>query len=207
MTKPKILLVEHQTLTRVGLRTILAQNGFETIAETTSGAEGFETFRQTNPDVTILALRLPDACAIDYLDDYFARDKKARIIILADHAGDAEISKALKKGALGYICKDTSPDELIVAVTRVAQGKKYIPPQVAAILSENLGREDLTKTETRVLQMIVGGMSNKEIAFAFDVTENTVKTHIKNIFEKLDVSDRTTAATTAIRRGLVRIDF
>lgn len=204
--RPRVLVIENQKLVRLGINSVL-DNEFEIVAEADSGAGGFELFRELRPDVTILGLRLPDSCAIDSLDDYFRFDRNAKIVILADHAGDAEITRALKKGALGYVCKDVEPDELRRALTTVAAGRKFIPADVAAVLSEHIGSEDLTKAETRTLQMIVGGMSNKEIAFALDITENTVKTHIKNIFEKLGVSDRTSAATTAIRRGLVRIDF
>ena len=157
--------------------------------------------------MTILGLRFPDSCAIDDLDDYFLEDPKARIIVLAEHAGDAEIKKALRKGALGYVCKDVTPPELIKAIRTVATGRKYIPGDIAAILDENLGSEDLTPSESTVLRMIVGGMSNKEIGFALDISENTVKTHVKNIFDKIGVSDRTSAATTAIKRGLVRVDL
>ena len=149
---------------------------------------------------------MPDSCAVEELDRFFAFKKDANIIILAEVAGDAEISKSLKKGALGYICKDVSEEELIRAIRVVNAGSKFIPGSVAGILSENLGAEELTKTEERVLRMIVGGMSNREISFALDVSENTTKTHVKHIFDKLGVSDRTTATTTAIKRGLVRID-
>lgn len=204
----RILLVENQTLTRIGIKTILSENeDFQIVGEAASSAEGFKLFQELKPDVTILGLRLPDSCAIDDLSDYFAKDKRAKILILAEHAGDAEIKKALKKGASGYVCKDISPEELLKAVHSVDSGKKYIPNYIAAVLSENLGQEDLTNSEQRILQMIVGGMSNKEIAFALDISENTVKTHVKNIFDKIGVSDRTSAATTAIRRGLVRVDI
>ena len=131
----------------------------------------------------------------------------ARIIVLAEHAGDAEIAKALKKGAAGYICKDISPDNLVDAIRTGAAGRKYIPDDIARILSEHVGKEELTPAESNVLRMVVGGMSNKEIAFALDVSENTVKTHVQNIFAKIGVSDRTSATMTAIKRGLVRIDL
>jgi DNA-binding NarL/FixJ family response regulator len=204
----RILLVENQTLVRIGIKTILeATDGIRIVAEAKTGAEGLGEFRALKPDVTILSLRMPDSCAIDTLGDYFAASQRAKIIVLADHAGDAEITKALKKGALGYICKDTSADELIKAVRTVGAGRKYIPSEIAAVLSENIGQEELTNSEQRILQMIVGGMSNKEIAYALDISENTVKTHIKNIFDKIGVSDRTSAATQAIRRGLVRVDI
>lgn len=204
----RVLLVENQTLVRIGVKTVLAaESGLAIEAEAETGARGFELFKRLRPDVTILSLRLPDSCAIDALDDYFAADRRARIIVLADTAGDAEISKALKKGALGYVCKDVSENELIRAVRTVGAGRKYIPTDVAQILSENIGQEELTPTESRILQHIVDGKANKEIAFELGVSENTVKTHVKNIFDKIGVSDRTSAATTAIRRGLVRIDI
>lgn len=205
--KIRILIIENQTLVRVGIKTILSlQNDFEIIAETETGAEGLQKFRELKPDVTILSLRLPDSCAIDVLDEYFTENKRAKILILAEHAGDSEISRSLKKGASGYICKDISENELVKAIRAVASGKKYIPTEIAEILSENLGQEELTPSERKILQLIVAGKANKEIAYDLNISENTVKTHVKNVFDKLDVSDRTSAATLAIKRGLVRID-
>jgi two-component system NarL family response regulator len=204
----RVLIVEDQPLTRIGIRTVInTEPEIEIIAETDNAADGFLKFNDMRPDVTILGLRLRDSCTIDDLDNYFISDPKAKIIVLAEHAGDAEIKKALKKGALGYTCKDVSPDELLTAIRRTAAGRKYIPPDVAAILSEHVGSEELTPAESNILRMIVGGMSNKEIAFALDISENTVKTHTRNIFDKLGVSDRTSAATLAIKRGLVRADL
>jgi DNA-binding NarL/FixJ family response regulator len=203
-----VLLIENQPLTRIGVRYVLnPEADIELAGETDNAADGFRMFRELRPDVTLLGLRLRDSCSIDDLDNYFIEDSKAKIIVLADRAGDAEISKALKKGAAGYICKDVAPGELLVAIRRVAAGGKHIPADIAQILSENVGQEELTPTESTILRMIVGGMSNKEIAFALDISENTVKTHNQNIFAKIGVSDRTSAATTAIKRGLVRVDL
>jgi len=204
----RILIVENQTLTRVGIKTILSgQNDLEIVGEAETGAEGFEMFRTLKPDVTILSLRLPDSCAIDVLEDYFNENNRAKILILAEHAGDSEISRSLKKGAAGYVCKDVSESELVKAIRFVDAGKKYIPADIAEILSENFGQEELTPSEQKILRAIVAGKANKEIAFDLNVSENTVKTHVKNVFEKLGVSDRTSAATLAIKRGLVRIDL
>jgi DNA-binding NarL/FixJ family response regulator len=204
----RVLLTENQPLTRIGVRTVIKQEGdIELVGEADNADDGFTKFRELKPDVTILGLRLPDSCAIDDLDNYFIEDPKAKIIVLAEHAGDSEIATALKKGASGFICKDVEPEELVKAIRTVAAGRKFIPGDIAQILSENLGREELTPAESTVLRMIVGGMSNKEIAFALDVSENTVKSHIQNIFGKIGVSDRTSAATTAIKRGLVRVDL
>ena len=121
--KIRVLITENQTLVRVGIKTILeSENDFEIVGEAETGAKGFDLFKQLKPDVTILSLRTPDSCAIDSLEDYFKLEKRAHIIVLADTTGDAEISKALKKGALGYICKDVSPDELVKAVRTVGAG-------------------------------------------------------------------------------------
>ena len=144
--------------------------------------------------------------SVDEIENYRNADKRAKIIVLAEHAGDSEISRSLKKGAFGYICKDVSADELVKAIRVVNAGRKYIPSEIANILSEHLGQEELTPAERKILQKIVKGQSNKEIAYNLEISENTVKTHVKNIFDKLDVSDRTSAATLAIKRGLVRID-
>jgi len=204
----RVLLVEYQPLTRLGVRSVIGnQPDIELAGEADNSADGFNKFKELRPDVTVLGLRLRDSCTIDDLDSYFAEDSKAKVIVLAEHAGDAEITKALKKGALGYICKDITPDELIKSIRTVAAGRKFIPPYVAAILSEHIASEELTPAESNILRMIVGGKSNKEIAFALDISENTVKTHASNIYDKLGVSDRTSAATLAIKRGLVRTDL
>jgi DNA-binding NarL/FixJ family response regulator len=204
----KILIIENETLVRAGVCAILnAEKDFEIVGDARTSAEGFRLFLEKRPDVTLMSLRLPDTCAVDEIGKFLAAATEAKIIILASHAGDAEIARALQNGAYGYLLRDISENELTKAIRTVAAGKKYIPGQIAAILSENLGQEALTPSEERILQAIVGGKSNKEIAYDLNVSENTVKTHVKNIFEKLNVSDRTSAATSAIRRGLVRVDL
>jgi len=209
MQKPiRILIIENQFLIRIGIRTVLqAQSDAEIVAEAETSRQGFEIFKQANPDVTLMSLRLGETCAVDEIEKFLQFSPKAKIIVLASHAGDVEISRSLQNGAMGYICQDVSESNLLKAVRAVAAGKKFIPPDVAEILSENFGQETLTPSEQKILRMIVGGKSNKQIAFESNVSENTVKTHVKNLFEKLHVSDRTSAATTAIKRGLVRIDI
>src|SRR5687767_193542 len=151
----RLLLIEHQPLTRLGVRAVIeTAYDIELVGENDNAAEGFQLFRDLKPDVTILGLRFPDSCSIDDLDNYFIQDPKARIIVLAEHAGDAEITKALRKGAAGYICKDVSPGELVTAIRTVAAGRKFIPDDIAQILSANLGQEDLTPAEANVLRMI-----------------------------------------------------
>jgi DNA-binding NarL/FixJ family response regulator len=203
----KVLIIENENLVRLGIKTVLSQEkDFEIIGEAETSEKGLQIFKDQKPDVTLISLRLKDTCAIDDIDNFFTENSQAKIIVLASHAGDGEISNTLKKGALGYLLKDVSSEELVKAIRQVSNGKKYIPNEIAEILSQTHGQEELTNTEKIVLRMIVGAMSNKEIAFALDISENTVKTHVKNIFGKLDVSDRTAATTVAIKRGLVRID-
>lgn len=206
--KIKVLIVESETLARIGIRTILSsQNDLEIVGETATSNEGFEVFKRVNPDVTLMSLRLFEACAVDEVERFLEFAPKAKIIVIASHAGDAEISRSLQNGAFGYVLKDVSEGDLLKAIRTAAAGKKFVPPNVAAVLTESFGQESLTPSEQKILQMIVPGKSNKEIAYLLGVTENTVKTHIKNIFDKLGVSDRTTAATLAIKRGLVRVDI
>ena len=203
----KILVIENESLVRIGIRTVLlAESDFEIVGEAETSETGFNLFQTRKPDVTLMSLRLKETCAIDDVQTFRAHSTNAKIIILASHAGDGEISKALKYGALGYVLKDISANELVKAIRVVASGKKYLPVNVTEVLTEYLGQEELTPTELIVLRMVVGAMTNKEIAFALDVSENTIKTHLKNIFGKLNVSDRTAATTLAIRRGLVRMD-
>ncbi|MCA1623345.1 MAG: response regulator transcription factor [Acidobacteria bacterium] len=203
----RVLIIENQALVRAGIRSVLQkQRGIEIVAEVETSNEGFEVFKKTHADVVLISLRLRDSCAVDEIEKFLQFSPKSKIIVLASHAGDAEISRSLQSGAFGYVLKDVSENDLVKAIRTVAAGKKFVPFDVAEILTENLGQENLTPSEQRILQMIVAGKSNKQIAFDLNISENTVKTHVKNLFDKLQVSDRTSAATIAIKRGLVRID-
>jgi len=204
----KILLIERQPIVRLGIAAAVSRRAdLELIAAVSDPQEGFRLFKSLRPDVVLLGLRFVDSCSIDALPAYFEIEPMAKVVILADNAGDGEIAKALKLGALAFVTKEESEDELLAAIDAAAKGKKYLPTEIAAVLAENYGADALTPAETKVLQAIVGGMSNKEIAFALDISENTVKSHIQNIFSKIGVSDRTSAATAAIKRGLVRADL
>lgn len=202
-----ILLVESQPLASIGIKTVIsAQPDIKIVGEALTGTEGVSLFRKLQPDITLFGLRTPDLCGVDAVKFIRAEFPKANIIILADRAGDSEIRRSLENGACGFVLKDAPPEELLTAIRAVASGRRFVSPDVAEVLTENLGAEDLTKAELRVVEMVVKGASNKEISAALSITENTVKTHLKNIFEKLDVNDRTQAALSAIRRGIVRVD-
>ena len=203
----KLLIIEPQPLVRLGLRSAAESVGEIVVAgEAATAAEGLQLFAKEKPHVTIVNLRLPDFCAADDLDEFFAIDPDAKILVLGENAGDAEISNSLENGALGFIDGSVSAEETLRAIRTVAEGRRFIPRKVAETIGSATATENLTVAESTVLKMLVNGMSNKGIAFELDVSENTVKTHVRHIFEKLGVSDRTSATLTAIKRGLVRVD-
>lgn len=203
----RILLVESHPLTRIGIETVVSeQTDMEIVGKAFSGREVVSQYRELQPDITLFGLRTPELCGVDAVKLIRAESPKANIIILADRAGDNEIRRSLENGACGFVLKDAPSEELIKAIRAVHRGKRFVSPEIAEVLTENLGAEDLTPAERRVVEMIVRGASNKEISAALSITENTVKTHLKNIFEKLNVEDRTQAAISAIRRGIVRVD-
>ncbi|HYP50452.1 MAG TPA: response regulator transcription factor, partial [Pyrinomonadaceae bacterium] len=191
----RILLVESHPLTRIGIKTVVSEQAdMEIVGEAFSGTEGVAQYHKSQPDITLFGLRTPDLCGVDAVKFIRAESPKANIIILADRAGDAEIRRSLENGACGFVLKDAPAEELIKAIRAVFRGKRYVSPEIAEVLTDNLGAEDLTPAERRVVELIVRGASNKEISAALSITENTVKTHLKNIFDKLNVDDRTQAA-------------
>lgn len=208
-TKPiRILLIEENRLTRVGIVGVLDKYpDFSVVAQTADGNDGLRLLTELKPDVTLMNLRNRFLCGLDFLQAAQENRLSTKIVFLVSDARDMEISRSLKFGAFGFILNDSSEEHLLQAIRSVNAGKNYLPSKVSEVLSDNRGREDLTPSEQRILQMLVEGTSNRKIAAQLDVTENTIRTHVKNIFEKLAVTDRTAAVTTGIRRGLVRVDF
>lgn len=206
-TPTRILLVESSPVIRVGLKTIIEpEPDLEIVAEFSNGQEAVASHSQLKPDVTLYDLRMPEVCGVDAAAEIQKVSPATKIIILAAQAGDSEINRSLKNGACGYILKTAPPAEILKAIRAVAAGRRFVSPEIAEVLTENLGMEDLTSAELRVLERIAKGKSNKEIAEWLGLSENTIKTHLKNIFGKLGVDDRTAAVVTAIRRGIIRID-
>jgi len=122
----RVLVIENQTLTRIGVRTILnRESDIEIVGEAETSGEGFRLYQSLRPDVTLISLRLPESCAVDEIERFLAAEKRGRIIVLADHAGDAEISRSLKQGAFGYVCKDVSETDLVKAIRTVGAGRKF----------------------------------------------------------------------------------
>ena len=203
----RVSIVVSNSMILKGISSTLADTQhFEVIDTSSNGEEGLQKFSENIPDILILGLRLPDMCAAEDLLSFVVIDSTVPIVIYAEDPGDAEADTTLKAGASGFITSDMTESEIIGALLKVSKGERFVPRSLSEKIGESYVFEELTNSEGEVLRMIVGGLSNKEIAFALDVSDNTVKTHVKHIFEKLQVNDRTSASVVAIKRGLVRVD-
>jgi len=209
MTKEsiRVLVVEDHNVVRQGLVALLnVVDGIEVVGEAADGVEAIAQFRARQPEVTLIDLRLPRMSGVDVIQRIRTETPSARFIVLTTYDGDEDIYRALKAGAKAYLLKGMTSEELITTIREVHMGKSHIPPVIAERLAERMGSEELTPREHDVLEQIVRGRSNKEIAAELEVSEATVKTHINSLLSKLGVVDRTQAATTAIRRGLVLLE-
>lgn len=209
MTKAsiRILIVEDHNVVRQGLTALLkVVEGLEVVGEAADGVEALTQFRKHQPDVTLIDLRLPRMSGVDVIHRIRTDMPQARFIVLTTYDGDEDIYRALKAGAKAYLLKGMTSEDLIATIRTVHEGKSHIPPAIAEKLAERMGAEELTPREFDVLEQIVHGKSNKEIATELDVSEATVKTHINSLLGKLGVTDRTQAATAAIQRGIVPLE-
>jgi DNA-binding NarL/FixJ family response regulator len=202
----RVFCVDDHPLLREGIAAIINnQPDMQLVAEATTGREAIQKFREHQPDVTLMDLRLPDMSGIDSLIAIRTEFPEARVIMLTTFEGDVEIQRSLEAGARGYLLKSMPPKELVEVIRQVHAGKKRIPPELAAQLAEHLGDETLTEREIEVLRHIAGGNRNRDIAKQLFISEETVKVHIKHIMEKLGASDRTQAVAIAVRRGIIQL--
>ncbi|HMG32952.1 MAG TPA: response regulator transcription factor [Blastocatellia bacterium] len=202
----RVFSVDDHPLLREGLAAIVNnQPDMELVAHASTGREAIQAFKQHQPDITLLDLRLPDMSGIDALIAIRAEFPEARIIMLTTFEGDVDISRALAAGARGYMLKNMPPKELVEAIRQVHSGKRRIPPQVASHLAEFFGGDSLTEREIEVLRHIAEGNRNRDIAERLFISEETVKVHIKHIMEKLGATDRTQAVAIGLRRGIIKL--
>ena len=200
----RVLIVEDHNVVRQGLVALLnVVEGLEVVGEAADGVEAIAEYRKSRPDITLVDLRLPKLSGVEVIQRIRMEAPHARLIVLTTYDGDEDIYRALKAGAKGYLLKGMTTQELIATIREVHAGRAHIPPAIAEKLAERMGTEDLTPREAEVLEQIVNGKSNKEIATELAISEATVKTHINSLLSKLGVTDRTQAATAAIRRGIV----
>lgn len=203
----QVMIVDDHQVVRLGLRSIVdRQPDMKVIAEASSGTEAIEMFRKHRPDVTLMDLRMKGMTGTEAANGICRDFPHAKIIVFSNYSGDEDIYRALQAGARGYILKEMLSEEVLQAIRQVQLGRKYIPAAVSEKLAERIYHSELTHREHEILELIVKGKTNKEIASILDISESTVKVHVNSILGKLGVSDRTEAATMALQRGIVYLE-
>ena len=182
------------------------QNDMRVVAEASDAHEAIDLFRQHQPDIVLMDLRMPGLNGVEATLAIRQKFPGARVIMLTTYDADENIYRAFQAGAQAYLLKDIPRDQFLQAIRDVYQGRYCMPPPVAARLAQRLHFPDLSARELEVLKLIVEGLSHKEIGARFSITESTVKNHVNSILSKMQVSDRTQAATTALRRGIISLD-
>jgi DNA-binding NarL/FixJ family response regulator len=182
---------------------INAHTDMEVVAQAKNGLEAIEQYRLHQPDIAIMDLRMPALGGVEAISVIISEFPTARILVMTTYRGDVEALRALKAGARGYLLKSAIADDVPLAIRRVSQGLKYVPPEVATTLADHAADGSLTLREVEVLRLIAMGNSNLASANALSISEETVKSHMKSIIGKLGARDRTHAVMIAVRRGIL----
>jgi two-component system, NarL family, response regulator len=205
-TKIKVLIVDDHPIMRVGIAAIIdATPDMTAVAQAGSGEDAVELFEKYLPDITLMDLRLPRMSGVEAIRTIMARHHDAKFVVLTTYEGDEDIHQALQAGARSYIIKGMPHDALVSALRRVHAGGRFLPQPVSRVLHSRIPNSDLSGREREVLDLIVRGRSNREIATDLGITESTVKCHVSVILMRLNVSDRTQAVVTALQRGLIHL--
>ena len=211
----RILIVDDHAIVREGQRALIeTEPGMTLVGEATNGEEAIQMARDLNPDVIFMDLFMPGVGGIEAIEAIKAENREARILVLTSFAEDEMVFTAVKTGALGYLLKDASPDELLTAVRNVNRGEPAMNSIIANKLMREIRRESdlppteepLTVREVEVLKLVAQGKSNQEIAETLVISERTVRTHVSNILSKLHLANRTQAALYALREGLADLE-
>ncbi len=204
--KIRLLIVDDHPAFRAGLVALLAdQDDLQVVAECGDGASAIAWFQKTKPDITLMDLRLPGMSGVETIIALRKDHPEARVIVVTTFDQDEDIYRAIQSGAKSYLLKDMSKEEIVGTVRAVHAGQSRLPPGVAERLARRMQRPTLTTREIEILQLLVKGRSNKEISSGLSIAEDTVKSHLKTLFTKLGVQDRTAAAISAIQQGIVHL--
>ncbi|HVN20375.1 MAG TPA: response regulator transcription factor [Dongiaceae bacterium] len=202
----RILAVDDHALVREGIAGLIGvQPDMTLVGEACTGREAIQQFRALHPDVTLMDLQMPEMNGLDALIAIRNEFPDARIIVLTTYAGDVQILRALKAGAQGYLLKNTLHKELLETIRAVHAGKKMLSPEASFEIAEHATDDTLTPAEIAVLRLIAAGNANKQIADQLSITEETVKSRVKNILSKLGANDRTHAAMIGVKRGIIEL--
>jgi DNA-binding NarL/FixJ family response regulator len=205
--KIRILIADDHYIVRMGLVALVnTEPDMEVVAEAADGSSALELFARHQPDLALLDLRMPGKGGIQTTREIRDRFPAARILVLSAFDGDEDIYRALHAGAQGYVLKSSTAEKLVPALRAVAAGQNWIPEEVASQLASRKVLEELTSRELQVLNQLAKGLANKEIADVLNITEYTVKDHLKSILGKLRAADRTEAVTIAIQRGIIHLE-
>lgn len=203
----QVMLVDDHPAFRAGLAALIeSEPDLEVVAEAGDGLTAVQLYREKQPDVVLMDLRLPGVGGVETTMTLCKEFPDARIIILTTFDTDEDIYRAIQSGAKSYLLKDTPNVELAGAIRAVVSGQQVLPPKIAHRLATRLQRADISNIEMEVLQLLIKGRSNKEMALSLSITEDTVKARLKTLFNKLRVHDRTEAAISAIRHGIVHLE-
>ncbi len=202
----RILTVDDHPMLREGIAAVLAsEQDMILVAEASNGREAVEQFRSHHPDVTLMDIQMPEVNGIDAIVKIREEFPDARIIVLTTYTGDAQAARAFKAGAYGYLLKNMVRKELIDTIRTVHSGKKRIPPEIAIDMAQHHSDDALTLREIEVLREVAAGNANKMVAQLLNISEETVKAHMRSILSKLGANDRTHAVTIAVKRGIIEI--
>jgi len=206
-TKPiKLLVVDDHPVVRLGLRTMLESVGNISVTATAGSAkEALAEVQKQKPDVVLMDLRMPEMEGAEAIAELRRIEPNIRILVLTNYEEDEYIFRALQAGAMGYLLKSTPQEEIVQAVEMVHANKRCVPPNIAKRLLETIAREELSQRELEVLRLVAIGLTNKEVAQRLFISAKTARNHVASCLVKLGVTDRTEAATTAVRRGLIRL--
>ncbi len=202
----RIMTVDDHPALRDGIAAIVEmESDMVLVGEASNGAEAIAAFHNLRPDITLMDLQMPKIGGLEAIAAIREKARNARIIVLTTYHGDVQAARALKAGASAYLLKSSLRTELLDTIRSVHAGRRHVPPAIAQEIALHAADEPLSPRELDILRLVATGKANKEIAWKLSISEDTVKAHMKSIFGKLDVNDRTHAVTAALRRGMIEL--